>query len=53
MLYIWQKKVCCVFSIVTSGKALTDKDVEILAETIKEIKSKSNIFNMCFPWTAD
>ena len=31
------------FSIVTSGKALTDKDVEILAATIKEIKSKSNI----------
>ena len=25
------------FSIVTSGKALTDKDVNILAETIKEI----------------
>ena len=31
------------FSIVTSGKALTDKDVNLLAETIKEIKSKSNI----------
>lgn len=37
------KKGVLRFSIVTSGKALTDKDVEILADTIKEIKSKSNI----------
>ena len=41
-LYMAEKGVLR-FSIVTSGKALTDKDVEILAETIKEIKSKSNI----------
>ena len=36
-LYMAEKGVLR-FSIVTSGKALTDKDVEILAETIKEIK---------------
>ena len=41
-LYMAEKGVLR-FSIVTSGKALTDKDVEVLAETIKEIKSKSNI----------
>lgn len=41
-LYMAEKGVLR-FSIVTSGKALTDKDVEILADTIKEIKSKSNI----------
>ena len=41
-LYMAEKGVLR-FSIVTSGKALTDKDVEILAETIKEIKLKSNI----------
>lgn len=41
-LYMAEKGVLR-FSIVTSGKALTDKDVDILAETIKEIKSKSNI----------
>ena len=41
-LYMAEKGVLR-FSIVTSGKALTDKDVNILAETIKEIKSKSNI----------
>lgn len=41
-LYMVEKGVLR-FSIVTSGKALTDKDVEILADTIKEIKSKSNI----------
>lgn len=41
-LYMAEKGVLR-FSIVTSGKALTDKDVEILAETIKEIKSKSDI----------
>lgn len=41
-LYMAEKGVLR-FSIVTSGKALTEKDVEILAETIKEIKSKSNI----------
>lgn len=41
-LYMAEKGVLR-FSIVTSGKALTDIDVEILAETIKEIKSKSNI----------
>lgn len=41
-LYMVEKGVLR-FSIVTSGKALTDIDVEILAETIKEIKSKSNI----------
>lgn len=41
-LYMAEKGVLR-FSIVTSGKALTDRDVEILAETIKEIKSKSNI----------
>lgn len=37
------KKGVLRFSIVTSGKALTDKDVDILAETIKEIKSETNI----------
>lgn len=41
-LYMAEKGVLR-FSIVTSGKTLTDKDVEILAETIKEIKLKSNI----------
>lgn len=41
-LYMAEKGVLR-FSIVTSGKALTDNDVEILADTIKEIKSKSNI----------
>lgn len=41
-LYMAEKGVLR-FSIVTSGKALTNKDVNILAETIKEIKSKSNI----------
>lgn len=41
-LYMAEKGVLR-FSIVTSGKALTDNDVEILAGTIKEIKSKSNI----------
>lgn len=37
------KKGVLRFSIVTSGKALTDNDVEILSETVKEIKSKSDI----------
>ena len=41
-LYMAEKGVLR-FSIVTSGKALTDKDVDIIAEVIKEIKSKSNI----------
>ena len=41
-LYMAEKGVLR-FSIVTSGRALTDNDVEILADTIKEIKSKSNI----------
>lgn len=41
-LYMAEKDVLR-FSIVTSGKALTYNDVEILADTIKEIKSKSNI----------
>lgn len=37
------KKGVLRFSIVTSGKSLTDKDVDILVDTIKEIKSKTNI----------
>lgn len=41
-LYMAEKGVLR-FSIVTSGKALTDRDVEILAETIREIKLKSDI----------
>lgn len=41
-LYMAEKGVLR-FSIVTSGKALTDKDVDTIAEVIKEIKSKSDI----------
>lgn len=41
-LYMAEKGVLR-FSIVTSGKSLTDKDVDILVDTIKEIKSKTNI----------
>ncbi len=37
------KKGVLRFSIVTSGKALTDKDVDNIAEIIQEIKEKANI----------